>query len=92
MARMAEVLGCCYDEEEEVLLSAAEVVRTSSCLDSGAAANVVGPDCVPGNTRITQMPQAGTTKVPVDAVSRNMVVAQPSLPTTKAVGLLAHTI
>ena len=52
MACMAEALGCCYDEEEEVLLSAAEVVRISSCLDSGAVANVVGPDCVPGNTRI----------------------------------------
>lgn len=52
-ANTTSAFGCCYDEEEEALLNTADVVRISSCLDSGAVANVVGPDCVPGCTVTT---------------------------------------
>ena len=81
-----------YDEEEEVLLIAAEVVRISSCLDSGAVANVVGPDCVPGSTRLIPNATGRHYQGAGGVASRSMAVAQPALLMTKAVESSAHII
>ena len=52
-ADIEQAIGCIMEEEEEPILATSEVARITSALDSGAVANVVSPDCVPGGTQIT---------------------------------------
>ena len=48
-----QAIGCILDEECEPTLATSEQARTTSALASGAVANVVPPDCVPGRTKVT---------------------------------------
>jgi hypothetical protein len=48
-----QAIGCIMEEEDEPILATPEQTRIASALASGAVANVVSPDCVPGGTKVT---------------------------------------